>query len=67
MDDLRQQAPPPTIVVAPCDDDRGWCVHSHGHVVARAESRAAAELRAFSRLIRIGGGQLIVRAGTPTR
>jgi len=61
MDDFRPQSAPPTIVVAPCDDERGWCVESRGHVLARAESRAAAELRAVSRLIQIGGGQLVVR------
>jgi len=61
MDESRRQGPPPTIVVAPCDDDRGWCVEAHGHVVARAESRSAAELRAVGRLIEIGGGQLVIR------
>jgi len=67
MDDTRSQPSPPTLLVAPCDDADGWCVRSRGHVVARAESRSGAELRAFSRLINIGGGQLVVRNGTSHR
>jgi len=67
MDDGRPASTPPTLVVEPCDDEGGWCVQRRGHVVARAESRAAAEFRALSRLIRIGGGQLVVRRGESHR
>jgi hypothetical protein len=62
MTDMRALAAPPTVIVAPCDDARGWCVETRGHVVDRADSRGAAELRAMSRLIQLGGGQLLIRS-----